>query len=379
MKNIFLLITTLFVVSHATAQDPARTTLHTLTSNALSEERFFTVQVPESYDTHSSTLFPVLYLLDGESNLAHAGPVVDYLAENGRIPEMIVVAINSGVTRSRDFVPATSDQVGVGAASFLAFLEDELTPLVDSEYRAAPLRLMSGHSLGGLFVTWAMVNGSNVADAFLAQSPYLTAELGPGITELAGTATIGPDVYYHANLGAEPDLASNFDRLQTELASNTSGPDRWDLERNMEETHMSTRLPGLYEGLTGFFGDTWTISSGKLTTGGTAALAEHIQNMEDAYGYPVLVGEQPFQELTQRFLATGDMASAQEAATLYVKHHDASVVAHFMLGIALASSGNRTEGLAEINRAMALYEASPDPELAPVYSQLQQIKQQLGG
>lgn len=379
MKNIFLLITALFVVSTATAQDTVRITHHSLTSDALSEDRSFTVQVPESYGTHSSTQFPVLYLLDGESNLAHAGPVVDYLAESGRVPEMIVVAISSGTTRSRDFVPMSAGMANAGASSFLSFLGDELTPLIENQYRAAPLRLISGHSLGGLFVTWAMLNDSDIADAYIAQSPFMTAELGSGIVEQVGTASINADVYYYANLGAEPDLEENFDRLRHELESATSGPDRWELEADAEESHMSTRLIGLYKGLTGFFGDTWTISSEELASGGTAALAKHIQHMEDAYGYPVLLGEQPFRALTQGFLAKGDVASAGEAAALYVQHHAESVVAHFMLGVALASSGNRTEGLAEVNRAMALYEAAPDPSLAPVYAQLKQIKQQLGG
>ncbi len=381
MKNIFLLAFALFVVTLAHGQDAERTTHHNLTSNALSEERSFSVQVPISYDARSSYQFPVLYLLDGESNLAHAGPLVDYLAENGKIPEMIVVAINSGSTRSRDFMPPQPGQTeaAAGAEQFLSFIGGEVMPFVESRYRAAPLRLISGHSLGGLFVTWALSTKSDLADGYLAQSPYLAEAMGVGVVEQLGTSTIGPDVYYHANLGAEPDLTENFDRLETGLESMASGSLRWDLDRDAEETHMSTRLVGLYEGLSGYFEDVWTINSEELATGGTAALAEHIQRLEDAYGYPVLLSEQPFQELTQRFLGQGDVAFAHEAAKLYVLHHDESVVAHFMLGIALASSGQRAEGLAEINRAIALYEAAPDPSLAPVYGQAKQLKQQLGG
>jgi len=109
----------------------------------------------------------------------------------------------------------------------------------------------------------------------------------------------------------------------------------------------------------------------------TEGLAAHVAGLSQQYGYPVLFSEQPFQELTQRFLQQRDIASARQAAMLYVEHHDPSVVAHFMLGVAHASSGQREDGLAEIRRAMALYEADPDPALAPVYAQLQQLRQQL--
>lgn len=379
MKTLLLLAGLFLAATPSTGQDTKRTTQHNLASEYFSGERTFTVQVPESYVAYGSYRFPVLYLLDGDGNLAHAGPVVDYLAESGKIPEMIVVAIHTGATRSQDFIPDVSgqDEGSTGAAQFLSHLEDELIPFVETQYRTAPLRVISGHSLGGLFVTWAMVSGSGLADAYLAQSPYLAQNVGDDVVDQVGTHAIEPDMYYHANLGDEPDLAGPFDQMEDHLESLGQDAFRWNLEREPEEDHMSTRLIGLYNGLTGYFRATWGIGSDDLETGGVQGLADHVQGLTDRYGYPVLFSEQPFQELTQRFLAQRDVVSAREAAQLYVHHHDPSVLAHFMLGVAQISSGHRAEGLSEIKRAMALHEANPDPALAPVYGQMQQLRQQL--
>ncbi|PIQ62032.1 MAG: hypothetical protein COV99_07475 [Bacteroidetes bacterium CG12_big_fil_rev_8_21_14_0_65_60_17] len=387
LAGLVVAAATLFLTStSALAQDAGKSTVHQIASEALSGSRTVTVQVPDSYAAYASTRFPVLYLLDGETNLAHAGPVVDFLADNGRIPEMIIVAVHAGATRAQDFTPPVEGQEGAGAgsAAYLAFLEDELVPFIEDRYRTAPLRLLSGHSMGGLFATWAMASESHLMDAWLAQSPYLVDGAGPGVVDAlaagvtaTGSATDTP--YYYANLGDEPDLEAGFGLLEKHLGTLEPAAIDWTLERMPAESHMSTSLKGLYNGLTGYFVDLWPMAAAALEEGGVEGLSAHIAGLSEHYGYDVLFSEQPFQDVTQRFMMQRDMASAREAAALYVEHHDPSVVAHFLHGVTLASTGAAADGLKEIERAIALYEAAPDPALAPVYGQLKQLRQQLGG
>jgi len=390
MKRILLFAGLLLATTSSFAQQATRTAEHTLTSESLAGERTVSVQLPASYAAYAETRFPVLYLLDGDANLSHAGPVVDFLAENGKIPEMIIVAIHTGATRQQDFMPSGAGQDGAqtGAAAFLAFMEGELMPFVDAEYRTAPLRLVSGHSLGGLFTTWAMASGSDLAAGWLAQSPYLVPPVGQSVLDAvsamdlspgAGSASAGDETFYYANLGAEPDISANFDALEEQLSGADASRLTWNLERMPSEGHMSTRLIGLYDGLSGYFEDFWSMPSAALVEGGVDGLSAHVDRLAERFGFAVLYSEQPFQELTQRFLQQRDVASARAAAALYVKHHDPSVVAHFLHGVALASSGQQAEGLEEVNRAISLYEANPNPDLAPMYAQLQQLRSQLGG
>ena len=65
------------------------------------------VAVPKGYEV-SSIRYPVLYVLDGKSNLEHTVHTVDYLSSYSRIPEMIVVAVHN-VNRELDMTPAGDD------------------------------------------------------------------------------------------------------------------------------------------------------------------------------------------------------------------------------------------------------------------------------
>lgn len=75
-------------------------------SKNLKQSRLLTISKPEGYEDGTDT-YPVLYLLDGESNFEYTAPIVHYLADNERIPEMIVVGIHSGdaARRTRDLTP----------------------------------------------------------------------------------------------------------------------------------------------------------------------------------------------------------------------------------------------------------------------------------
>ena len=56
-------------------------------------------------------------------------------------------------------------------ARYLAALEAEVLPFVESRYRTAPSRLLAGHSLGGLFTTYALVNRPDLFNGYIALSP----------------------------------------------------------------------------------------------------------------------------------------------------------------------------------------------------------------
>ncbi|HCV04169.1 MAG TPA: esterase, partial [Pseudoalteromonas sp.] len=113
---------------------------HNIESSNLSEQRTVVVQLPKSYQTHPNKRYPVIYRLDGAGNLPLINAVLERLQENDQAPEVIVVAIES-TNRLRDFYPTVNKEPqgpvgeGGGAAKFLAFVEQELMPLVNKQYR----------------------------------------------------------------------------------------------------------------------------------------------------------------------------------------------------------------------------------------------------
>ena len=155
-------------------------TKHIFHSNILDEDREYWVSLPESYseETMADKKYPLLIVLDGRLHFKSITGMVNYMSSgfngNRRIPEMIVVAIQN-VNRNRDFTPdkiitKRKNDFG-GGDKFLSFLEEELIPKLDREYRTIPYRILYGHSLGGLLATHAYMKEKTSFNSFIAVDP----------------------------------------------------------------------------------------------------------------------------------------------------------------------------------------------------------------
>lgn len=372
---LFLLLAAL----PATAQEPTDVHEHQLDSEVLGETRTFTVHLPASYGEQDAFSYPVLYLLDGESNAGWALAVSDFLSQSGATPELITVAVPAGPTRTRDYLPANAggDATSSGQADrFLEHVRAELIPFVEANYRAAPLRLLSGHSMGGVFVTHTMISEPDLFDAYLAQSPYLADPIGRPLLDHAESALDGTtaDVFYFANLGAEPELSPGFRRLEALLGSDLPTGVEWASSIEEGKTHMETRLVGHYDGLEHFFADHWRFSAQRVAEQGVAGLRAYIDELNAAFGYRVLVSESSLQQSVQILLTRPDATGAGEAAALYTEYYPGSPVAHFLRANASAASGAEADALRSVERAIELYEADPDESLAPVYQAMLRLR-----
>ena len=85
-----------------------------LHSAVLGERREIIVGVPAGYEGGDET-YPVVYLLDGPSHFHHTTGTARFLARNGRMPDVIVVAI-ANTDRTRDMSPPIQSDEGPPAS-----------------------------------------------------------------------------------------------------------------------------------------------------------------------------------------------------------------------------------------------------------------------
>ncbi len=144
-----------------------------LAARANSTTYGFNVYLPPASAGPRAAL-PVLYVLDGESWYETMVSVVEAQAIR-----VIIVAINSGGMRGRDFVPANSCTAGGGGqAAFLDVVRGELVPLIETTFGGDPRqRLLFGHSHGGSFVLYALFAQAPGTHAFRA---YLSVDASIG-------------------------------------------------------------------------------------------------------------------------------------------------------------------------------------------------------
>jgi len=114
-----------------------------------------------------------MYVLDGTSQDQHTADKITVLSDAGLIPEAIVIGLpNTRGNRERDQTPPfmrtnVDDQNSpFGAADkFLSFIEKELIPFIDSNYRTSGYTTLSGNSRGGLFVLYSLIEKPDLFQA----------------------------------------------------------------------------------------------------------------------------------------------------------------------------------------------------------------------
>lgn len=295
--------------SHAAEGDIVVGQRHTLKSRVLGEERTFWVHVPPGYE-RSGQRHIVLYLTDAETQFAHTATTVDFLARNGRIPPLIVVGIGN-TQRTRDLTPAGTWLLGAqegarmpiagggGAERFLDFLQQELIPHVETQWRAERWRVFAGHSFGGLFALHALATRPQLFDAYLAVSPSLGWEGGAPIDALAALFAAHKDLRKTLVVSAgaqEPrrQVTEPFERLRALLQRGVPAGFRWQADNLAGEDHGSQVLRVHEAGLRKIFED-WPAPldpvSGRPTLETVTQVEAHYRGVSERLGLTVLPPE----------------------------------------------------------------------------------------
>lgn len=151
-----------------------------LYSNILKEQRKIYIQIPESYEPSQNQKYPVIYILDGDVFLPTVTNVHNFYS-GGFMPEMLIVGISNANNRMRDLTTSkVTEMWGMPleresgeAANFIKFIESELIPFVENKYPASNYRTLIGHSYGGLFTTYALINHPEIFANYIAIDPSL--------------------------------------------------------------------------------------------------------------------------------------------------------------------------------------------------------------
>ena len=152
-------------------------------SDILGELRHLNVYIPLGYNEQEKKDYPVIYLLDGsmDEDVIHISGLVQFCSFSwiNVVEESIVVGI-SNVDRKRDFTfPTTIEEdkktfpTTGGSVKFIQFLQEELVPFVENNYRVSSQSTLIGQSLGGLLATQILLKSPELFDTYFIVSPSL--------------------------------------------------------------------------------------------------------------------------------------------------------------------------------------------------------------
>ena len=158
------------------------------------ENRKYQITVATSSEAPPTSGYPVIYLLDANSVF---GTMVESLRMQSHRPDktgvLPAIIVGIGYETDRPFapdryydltpIPTTeylhkSDGTPIpeqgGAAAFLTFIEEELKPQIESEFKIDRNRqTIFGHSLGGLFALYTLFTKPSAFQYYIAGSPSI--------------------------------------------------------------------------------------------------------------------------------------------------------------------------------------------------------------
>lgn len=280
-----LLCALLTSVSFAMADEPRS---FSFPSTLLKENVQLTIGLPESYHHTDAFRYPVVYVLDGNTHFGHIRNNLNFLSTYAIVPEFIVVAVNSN-DRLLNFTPTEKEDLkgrSGGAAQYLKFLSEELIPYVTKHYRAANYKVATGHSLSGLFTTYAMLHQEPVFNAHFAISPSLWWDNEWIVKQSQAFLKNHPDIhsYYFINLASEPnEMRQAYDRQIAVLNKWAPKELGWSTNLLMNETHDSTPLISNLQAFKNLF-QGWNAVP-EIAIMPLADLHQHYRKLTPQYGY----------------------------------------------------------------------------------------------
>ncbi len=232
-------------------------------SKTLNEDRVCLISLPLSYNDQTSAgkQYQVMILLDGSTHFKTASEIMHFKRsgknQNYLMPETIIVAIEN-VDRERDFTVTKLKTKRVntmgGGKFFLNFIESELVPYLDKNYRTAPFRILVGHSLGGLLSINSYMDSNSIFNAYISMDPSIwwdEATMKIKVDALRSKSFHKKLYIATANQGEANDDRNKkrHEQLYDLINQKSNGKANLKLEYFENENHRSVPFIALEEGL----------------------------------------------------------------------------------------------------------------------------------
>jgi len=371
--NYSILVSAICVLSFRLAAQEARPVVQlgqklSLQSAAMNESRPFWVYLPPSYapGSHGAKIYPVLYLLDGESTFPWASEVAQFMADDFQIPEMIIIGIPN-VDRQKDLSPAGDVKTSSpGLTSFERFLIEELIPKVDASYRTAPFRILVGHSLGGALAMDTYLRRPLAFQAYIAIDPSLgrdgqilarrAAEVLSKTNDLRSAIFISTAHHGRSLIEPNPESTNTIKNASEHfvqlLKADASPRLRVGYQYFEDENHGSVRLTGLHRGLQFVFESFYPRNLYSLDE--PSLIKDHFAKASQQLGFDIVPPEEIVNEIGYQLLYSDYPDKAIECFKLSTTNFPTSADAFSALGEAYATKNDKRSAIANYEKVLEL-------------------------
>ncbi|HKX86356.1 MAG TPA: alpha/beta hydrolase-fold protein [Flavobacterium sp.] len=393
MKTFFYFLPLFVLTFSANAQVNGPVAMgfeESLTSKILGEQRKVWIHIPNSNGGNKVTTterYPVIYLLDGGENFNSVVSITEHMSQSGLCPPMIVVGILHP-NRLVDLTIGTDEElpgiVGRGE-KFMAYVEKELVPHINSNYPTTSYKVFIGHSLGGLIVTHTFLHKPDLFNSYVSLDGSLWWDNQKSVKE---SKTILPVRNYKSKalfiglanrmekgvdtLSVQKDtsgttqlLRSNLEFIK-ELSKNRKNQLRFKHAFYENDDHNSVRLIGEYDALRFIF-DFYKLKIYESELDNPdfkleEVIVSHFRKVSEQMGYSVNPGESLINSLGYKALGNKQFAKAEALFQLNIANYPESANCYDSMGDFYLAKEDKLKAIASFKKALTLKEVSETRE-----------------
>lgn len=337
-----------------------------LPSKILGQNRKILVSLPSEYGK-GQRRFPVVYLLDGQNIplYSNATSVASLRASQGKMPEVIVIGIDTSIAYSRDTFPIPIEgwPGSGGGDAFLRFISDEVVPFVDKNYRTEPYRILLGQSNTGLLTIYSLLTRPDRFNAYVASSPTLgwCEDFVQGKTHEFFRTHQSLDRMLYIAYGAD-----DYPRLVVDAVEPFIGiveqhelmGFKWETKKVPDGGHVP--VEGINDAFKFIFPD-WDFPRHLLESEGAAAIRRHYERLTERYGFSAKAPPSVIEDIGYGLQSNEDWSGAASVFELWVTDYPDSARAHYSLAVAYWRMGKSDSAAEHCRKALELKPAFSHP------------------
>lgn len=385
MKSFFYFIV-LFLCSfyvHAQENSPFRTGFEeTIPSKILGQQRKIWIHIPNSNGgdkVKGRGNYPVVYVLDGSENFNTVVSITEHMEESSLCPPTIVVGIVPDDRLSELTTGSDKELPNVtgNGEKFMAFVERELIPYIDSNYPTTTYKTLIGHSLGGLTVINTLLHHPNLFNAYVSLEASLWWNDNKTLEEARAILPVqnyqGKTLFMAmANrmekgmdtLSVQKDTSGYTALIRSNLKfiklinSNQKNQLRYSYKFYTDDDHPSVRLIGEYDALRFIFAfyklKIYQSELQNPTFKLDSAIVAHYKKVSEKMGYSVKPGETQVNNLGYQMLGTKQYKKAENLFKLNIANYPYSGNCYDSLGDFYLASGEKNKAIEAFKKALTL-------------------------
>ncbi len=267
-------------------------------SKFLKEKKRIFVHLPDDFKNKS---YPVIYLIGSTPNDFRAAVCQG---------QFIVIGIENNNPKKYFVGEQNRD-------NYFSFLERELIPFVEAEYKTSPVKFITGHSISGGFVIDIFNRFPGFFSFYIATSPAIH------MLNLTVEKTIlTKPVYLYFVIGSRENyeqLEKANNRLFTILDSLKIKNLKWKYEVLDGETHETNEFTGFCRGYS-FYKSFSTIPDSLLSKN-IRSIIEYVNDVNNQFGDKIEIGESVFMQNLLINLNAGNHKNVLDALKNIANEH----------------------------------------------------------